>query len=126
MLPKPQRLRKSSEFSAVYNLRRSVANSLLILYTGKLKSSLEEPPKVAFVVSKKIHKSSAERNYIKRVLREAYREIKRTTTIPLNQWEALIFIARPAILELNYKEVYDGIVDCLKKANRKYGNHTTS
>ncbi|OGI22902.1 MAG: ribonuclease P protein component [Candidatus Melainabacteria bacterium RIFOXYA2_FULL_32_9] len=122
MLPEPERLRKSSEFGYTYNLKRSVATSLLILYTGKLKNSLETSPRVGFVVGKKVHKRANKRNYIKRLMREAYRNIKKTTKIPINQWETLIFIARPNILEVDYKEVYDNIVECLRKANKRYGN----
>jgi ribonuclease P protein component len=121
VLPESERLRKNSEFKAVYNLRRSVANSLFILYTGKLKDNLEIPVKVGFVVGKKIHKKAHERNYIKRMMREAYRSAGKTVDIPLNQWKSLIFLARPNVLEVNYKEVYDGIVDCLKIADKKYG-----
>ena len=122
MLPEPERLKKSSEFNYTYNRKRSVASSLLILYTGKLKSSLETPPRVGFVVGKKVHKRATKRNYIKRLMRESYRAAKKTINVPVNQWETLIFIARPNMLEVDYKEVYDNIVECLKKANKRYGN----
>ncbi|MFH0703214.1 MAG: ribonuclease P protein component [bacterium] len=120
MLPQAERLKKNSEFSVVYNIRKSVANSLLILYVDKKKESLEIPTKVGFVVGKKINKKAVKRNRIKRLLREAYKNIRKTSKISI-QWESLIFIARPKILEVNYKEVYDAVIDCLKKASKKYG-----
>ncbi len=120
MLPRSERLTKDSEFSAVYNLRRSVANSLFILYTGRLNNT-SKLPRVGFVVGKKVHKNSTKRNRIKRLMREAYKTITKTTEIPVNQWQSLIFLARPFTLEVDYQQVYDGIVDCLKKANKRYG-----
>lgn len=120
MLPKQERLKKSSEFSSVYNQKKSVANSLLILYVGKKKQS-EELTKVGFVVAKKISKKSNKRNKIKRLMREAYKKAKSSTAIQEVPWNRIIFLARPNILEVEFKEVYDNIVDCLKKADKKYG-----
>ena len=120
MLPKSERLKKSSEFSAVYNQKRSVANSLLILYTGRKKTSADIATKVGFVVAKKISKKATRRNRIKRLMREAYRNIRKNENIN-PEWQRLIFIARAGMLEINYKQVYDAIVDCLKKAQKRYG-----
>lgn len=120
MLPQSERLKKSSEFSAVYNLRKSVANPLLILYTGRQKTSPEVPARVGFVVSKKISKKATKRNRIKRLMREAYRNLKSNTSIRTDLWSVLIFLARPEIVDVNYEQVYDGIVDCLKKAQKKF------
>jgi len=53
VLPKNERLKTSREFSTTYNLKRSVANPLLILYTGRKKESPDIPTKVGFVVGKK-------------------------------------------------------------------------
>jgi len=120
VLSKNERLKKNSEFNAVYNIKRSVANSLLILYTGRLRDNPETPSKVGFVVSKKIHKRSTRRNLIKRRMKEAYKKISRNTDIPVKQWDKLIFLARSGILEVSFEQVYDAMVDCLKKANKKY------
>ena len=122
MLSEPERLKKSSEFHAIYNLRKSVANSLFILYVGRKKKSPEIPAKVGFIVGKKVSKKATKRNYIKRLLREVYKNIKKTGAAPLDDWESLIFTARPASLEVNYQQVYDAVVDCLRRARKKYGN----
>jgi len=120
VLAKSERLKKSSEFNAVYCTKKSVANSLLILYVGKNKNLNEIPSRVGFVVGKKVHKKSTKRNRIKRLMREAYRNYKRSDEYIQIPWETLIFIARPAIVDVNYKQVYDAIVNCLKKANKKF------
>ena len=52
-------------------------------------------------------------------MREAYREIRKTSELPSN-WNFLIFLARPTVLEVNYKQVYDAIEDCLKRALKRY------
>jgi len=121
MLPQQERLKKSSEFSTVYNQRKSVANSLLILYVGKKKQSPNELTKVGFVIGKKISKKSTSRNRIKRLMREAYKKVLNSNDSNKINWNRIIFLARPNILEVEFKEVYDNVIDCLKKAGNKYG-----
>ena len=75
MLPANERLKTSREFTTIYNLKRSVANPLLILYVGKEKTDASVPTKVGFVVGKKVHKRAVKRNRAKRLMREAYRNI---------------------------------------------------
>jgi len=122
VLSESERLKKSSEFRTIYNLRKSVANSLFILYVGRKKKFPEIPTRAGFIVGKKVSKKATQRNYIKRLLREAYRNIKKTGAAPSDDWESLIFIARPTALEVNYQQVYDAVADCLRRARKKYGN----
>lgn len=119
MLPKSERLKTSREFSATYNFKKSVANSLLILYVGRKKASPEIPTKVGFVVGKKVHKRANKRNRAKRLMREAYRNIRKTEDFLLKDYEYMIFLARPEILEANYHQVYDAVIDCFKKVHKK-------
>ncbi len=121
MLPKSQRLKNSREFSVVYNLKKSTANSLLILYTGKIKQDLQMPAKVGFVVSKKISKSSCKRNRIKRLTREAYRNIIKKFGFCFIPWDKIIFIARNESLYADYHMIYDALSDCLDRASKKFG-----
>ena len=67
MLQKQFRLKKYSAFNATYRLKNTVADSNLCMYFGKEKTNMEIPTKIAFVVSKKIHK----RGRIERIRRGA-------------------------------------------------------
>lgn len=122
MLPKVERLGKRNGFVQTYSLRKTVSTHAMILYTGMLKTNPARPVKVGFVVSKKVFKKAVGRNRVKRLMREAYRNFRKENEVTVNQWESLIFAAKEHIVELNYKQVYDNIVECLIKAEKKYGN----
>lgn len=121
MLPKQERLTRSREFAFVYRRKKSVANPQLILYVGRKKRDQSIPTRVGFVVGKKVHKSAVRRNRIKRRLRNAYKELSREENFKLSDYENLIFIARPAIIESDYHEIFSAVKDCVKKADRKFG-----
>lgn len=123
MLPKNERLKSSREFVTVYNLKRSVANSLLILYVGRKKADDAVLTKAGFVVGKKVHKRSVKRNRAKRLMREAYRNIRKTDEFILKDYEYLIFLARPQILEADYNQVLEALSDCFTKASNKLKNY---
>ena len=121
MLPKQERLKSSSEFSATYRLKKSVADSLLILYAGSEKKNPEDITKVGFVVSKKIHKRSTKRNRIKRLMRESYRQARKNGDIPENiKWQTLIYLARAESIDKEYKDIYKSVVNLFNKAVRKF------
>ncbi|HSA07132.1 MAG TPA: ribonuclease P protein component [Candidatus Gastranaerophilales bacterium] len=121
MLPKQERLTKSREFAYIYRIRKSVANSLLILYVGNIKQNKAMPTKVGFVVGKKVHKRAVKRNKIKRRVREAYRELRKAQEFKLKDYKHLIFIARPAIIESDYSQIFNAVEDCLNKASKRFG-----
>jgi ribonuclease P protein component len=64
-----QRLKKTAEFDAVYNLKKSVSDAQLILFGKKNELPLS---RIGLSVSKK-HGNAVVRNRIKRMLREAFR-----------------------------------------------------
>ncbi|HZR44164.1 MAG TPA: ribonuclease P protein component [Ktedonobacteraceae bacterium] len=66
------RLRKSSDFQRVRQQGRSIVSRLLILAWAP---NDQASPRIGFVVSKRISKRAAERNYIKRLLSEALRPV---------------------------------------------------
>ena len=120
MLPKNERLRSGREFKTVYNMKKSVANSLLILYTGRKKEDPDSPTKVGFVVGKKVHKRAVKRNRAKRLMRESFRNIRKTENFLLKDRAGLIFLARPEIVEADYHTVYSAVEDCIQKAYKKF------
>ena len=120
MLPRIERLTKSREFAFIYRKRRSVANSLLILYVGLPKHDEAVPSRVGFVVGKKVSKRAVKRNRAKRLMRESYKNIRKAETFELKNYQNLIFIARPAIIEADYTAVNNAVNDCVKRAAKRF------
>lgn len=69
-LPKQAKLLKTDDFSSVFNLRKRIANTYLVV---RFKPNLLNRPRLGLVVSKKTAKLAVQRNYMKRVLRELFR-----------------------------------------------------
>lgn len=71
MLHKQYRLRLKKDFQNVFQSKKSLKSScLLIKYTSNGLTN----PRIAFVVSNKVNKLATKRNYIKRVLRNISKE----------------------------------------------------
>ena len=66
-----------------------------------------------------LHQKATGRNKIKRRMREAYRSIKKSNIETVNEFESIIFIARPAIIESDYIDIYKNIELCLQKAVKR-------
>lgn len=69
-LPKQAKLLKTDDFSSVFNLRKRIANTYLVI---RFKPNLLNYPRLGLVVGKKTAKLAVHRNYMKRVLRELFR-----------------------------------------------------
>jgi len=69
-LPKQAKLLKTDDFSSVFNLRKRIANTYLVI---RFKPNNLNRPRLGLVVSKKTAKLAVHRNYMKRVLRELFR-----------------------------------------------------
>ncbi len=119
MLPKEHRLKKSSEFKTVYNLKKSVANSLLILYVGKLKENNSIPTKAGFIVSKKISKRAVKRNKIKRQLRESFKKYLSQNNVA---YESIVLIARDSCLASSFEQIDSAVEHILKLSCKKFIN----
>lgn len=118
MLPTKQRLKKNSAFSATYRQKKSVATSLFFLHVGKPKTD-NNPTKVGFVISKKVHKRAVKRNRAKRLMREAYKKaLKEGQIAP--PWISMIFTAKEPIIGVKFDEIYQNIIKTVKKAQNKY------
>lgn len=69
-LPKQAKLLKTDDFSSVFNLRKRIANTYLVI---RFKPNNLNRPRLGLVVGKKTAKLAVDRNYMKRVLREFFR-----------------------------------------------------
>jgi len=92
------RLKKNTEFKAVYNNHKSFASKNLVLYIGK--NSKKEGPKIGFSVSSRIG-NSVVRARTKRRLRAAAGGFVEKIKPDIS----LIFIARKPVLTIGYKEL---------------------
>jgi ribonuclease P protein component len=70
-MPKLVMLRKTDEFSSVFNFKKRFFSSFLVIHYVSTQVS---QPRVGFVVAKKVAKLAVDRNYMRRVLRELCRQ----------------------------------------------------
>ena len=103
MLPKENRLKKRSAFTATYHTGKSFHKSGITIFCGKEKKN-DNPTKIGFVVSKKIHKRAVKRNRIKRLMRESYRLILKNNE-GNEKYMSLIFIASSGALNKSFKDI---------------------
>jgi ribonuclease P protein component len=101
-----ERLRKNSQFAAVYEHGKTWANDLVVLKT--LPNGLEWN-RYGFVAGKRIGKAVV-RNRVKRL----FREIVRATSTETG-WD-VVFIARNQAAKANYHELEASVAGLLRRA----------
>jgi len=109
MLSRHERLRHQRDFDELREHGRSFHQPLLRLTVLQEDSSRQL---AGFIVSKRISKKAVERNLIKRRLRAAYRSLKQE--IPHGY--LLLFVARPATLEVSYADLQQQMRSLIEKA----------
>lgn len=114
MLPRHERLRHQRDFDELRERGRSYHQPLLRLTVLKEDSSRQL---AGFIVSKRISKKAVERNLIKRRLRAAYRSLKQE--VPPGC--LLLFVARPATLEVSYADLQKQMRSLIEKAGLLHG-----
>jgi len=102
-------LKKNKEFNYVYRKGKSVANKHLVLVFVKRKTN---HLKVGFSISKKVG-NAVKRNRVRRLLKEAFRHV--LDDVQPNT--LMVFIARPDIINLDYRAVQQNVKHILKKAD---------
>lgn len=107
-IKKKYKLRKNSQFRAVYKKGSSFSNRYLVLYK---KRNGENINKLGISVSKKVGKAII-RNRVKRLIKESYR----LNNSDLKQGYDLIFIARNPSKGKDYKTIEEAVKNLLKKA----------
>lgn len=69
-LPKQAKLIKTDDYSSVFNFRKRIASSYLVI---RFKPNVLNHPRLGLIVAKKTAKLAVNRNYMRRVLRELFR-----------------------------------------------------
>ncbi|MBU0661303.1 ribonuclease P protein component [Patescibacteria group bacterium] len=121
MLPKDNRLKKSSDIDIVFAHGRSVYGNFLACRLWRIVPSNfpkrgydKDMLKVAVVVGKKVHKSAVQRNVIKRKMREVLRLLLKEGSVPAGY--LFVFFAKPTILGRSYQEIATDITQVIARA----------
>lgn len=114
MLQKKYRLKKRSAFSATYRTGISFHSGGITVFCGKNKKN-NNPTKIGFVVSKKIHKRAVKRNHIKRLMRESVRLYINNDKNFDTKYLSLIFVSSAKLLEQKFSDIKDSIYKIMDK-----------
>jgi ribonuclease P protein component len=109
MLPRKARLRKREDFNLVYKKGKLFSVKILKLFILSKDESLQ---RCGFSISKKISKKAVVRNKIKRRLSHAFRE----EYIQLKDNIDLVFVAKPEIVDQDFKYIKKSVKSLLEKA----------
>ena len=101
-------LKNTAEFKEVYEIGRSLANRLLVVYVLKK----ESPLRIGISVSKKVGKST-DRHRVTRLIRESYISLK--NEIPENLW--IVVAARPFCKGKTKEDIESALRHALKHHN---------
>lgn len=116
MLPKQYRLKNKFAFKATYKVKNSSHKGGVTLFAGILKKEPEQPTKVGFVVSKKVHKRAVKRNRLKRLMRESYRILLKEGKVGNSQrFMSLVFVGTDRALGKNFTEIKTSISKMLER-----------
>ena len=107
MLQKENRLTKRKAFGYIYkNGKSKSGNNLIVIYTPTKLNAC----KVGFSVSKKLGKAFV-RNRVKRLLREAFKELLPVVNNKYNY----VVVAKPTITDKSFKEIKEELFYILNK-----------
>ena len=116
MLKKKNRLKKYSAIIATYKNNDKLSDENISMYFGKIKQDVSQDTKVAFIVSKKIHKRAVKRNKIKRLMREAFKLIFYNPDYSfLNNYLSVVCKAEPNSLNKDFQTIFNSFSNLIKK-----------
>ncbi len=101
-------LKTNSDFRRAYSRGRSYTNPALVMYVRKTRAG---SCRIGITASKKIG-NAVERNRARRVIREAFRQIK----LPLKGGFDIVFVARTKTVFKKSTDIYDIMLPFLREA----------
>ena len=109
-LSKQVRLLNKADYNAVFSKSVKVSNALFLILIHKTSS---QHSRLGLVISKKVDKRAVQRNRIKRIARESFRN-----TIFEHNCDYVV-LARPKITQLKNKEIFDSLDSLWNQAQTK-------
>lgn len=106
-MKKGYRIKKNTEFQAVFKKGRSVANRQFVIYI--LDKDQQENFRIGLSVSKKIG-NAVTRNRVKRYIRQVFHELEDQ----IKDHKDYVIIARKPVADMNYHEVRKSLEHVLK------------
>lgn len=110
MLPKEHRLQKEADFKNVFRCNGSVSGAGLGLRVARNNSAVT---RFGFVVSNKTAGSAADRNLIKRRMREAVQKLLQN----IQPGYDIVIIAQPEIRGKKFAEIFEAIKGLLAQVS---------
>jgi ribonuclease P protein component len=114
LFPREVRIIKTDDFSSVFNFRKRIAGRFLVIHYAYNQLNLM---RLGLVVAKKTTRLSVNRNYMKRVLRELFRNHK----INLQNID-LVVRPQKTFTSVNYPEIEKEFTELLLNLCRKLNN----
>ncbi len=113
-LEKKAKMIKTDDFSSVFNFRKRITGRFLVIHYAYNQLNLT---RLGLVVAKKTTRLSVNRNYMKRVLRELFRNQK-------NNLQNIDLVVRPqkTFTSVNYPEIEKEFAELLHNLCRKLNN----
>ncbi len=108
-MKKKYRVKKQTDFKAIFNQRNSTANRQFIVY--QLDKENQQFFRVGLSVSKKLG-NAVVRNHTKRYIRQILTEEKDSISVGKDY----VIIARKPCVEMNYTDFKKSLIHVLKKA----------
>lgn len=109
-LPKQVRLLNKADYNLVFNKSAKVSNSLFLILIHKTSKPYS---RLGLVISKKVDKRAVQRNRIKRIARESFRN----TCFSIHC--DYVVLARAKVTSTNNQEVFNSLEELWVKAQTK-------
>jgi len=109
-LPKQARLLNKADYNAVFSKSVKVSNSLFLILIHK---TTRPQSRLGLVISKKVDKRAVQRNRIKRITREFFRNSECDLVCDY------VVLARPKVTQCNNSELFEGLKQLWQQAQTK-------